>query len=487
MFIANIFGIGASLDIYFAAITFNLIIQTIATGVINSAITPILIKYYKNGEYKILKEFSYSFFNILVLVFLLFAIFQYIFADQILHVLLPGFDKEKMIIAIHLFRIQAFVSIVSILAALFTALHYTMKQFYRVIIYSMIGQIFQILYVWTFYKQYGIYSLVYGLIINQITYFILLGLSFFRYYKIKIVYNNELINAIHKIFPLIISSAFSKSNLLVDRFFASTLGSGSITLLHYGDKVIRTISGLINKGISVVTLREFSLKQDDEKDFKSLFYKVYKSMIFIVIPVTFLIIFFLKDALQLIVLSNKLSLEDIEKIYLVTVCLIGVFIGGSLNNTITNSFFAKGLTKIISKTNVILQIFGISFKVALFFILGFWGLPIAFSLNSILGIIVLFILFNKHIYKLNVSELSYYLLKVGLIASVAIILPKFVSIVTRNIFIVQIFICPILFLLLFAILSIIFEKEVSRIILSKAKILIKKAIIVLKVCFDGLF
>jgi len=442
----------------------------VSTGAINSAITPILVAYYKNNERKRLGELASSLFNVIFLIFCVFGIIQYLFAEQILKLILPGFGQAELIKLVSLFRIQAFLSIITILTAILLALHYTLKNFYRTIVFSMIGQFAQIIFVWFFYKQYGVFSLVYGLVISQSIVFVLLMLPFINLYSFRIVYNAELKNASHKIFPLIVSSAFSKSNMLVDRFFASTLSAGSITLLQYGEKIISIISGFINKGISLVSLRKFSLEQDNEAEFQRLFYLIYKTMIFLVVPVTFIIIFFLKDALNIILLSNNLALQDVEKIYWVTIAFIGIFIGGSLNSTITNAFYAKGLTSLVARVAVVFQFFGIGFKVLLYFMIGFWGLPIAFSLNSILGVIALFVLYYKHIYKYNILLILKYTLKMTLISIVAIILSKLAGVILPELWYVRLLIELGIFLAFFGVFSKIIENDISSLFFSKIKI-----------------
>ena len=466
IFIANIFGIGVDLDIFFASSTINLIILAIASSSVNSAITPILIKHYKNKDYKTLRELANSFFNILFITFLFLAFIQYTFAEQILKVILPGFGGEKLLKTIYFFRIQAFLSIITISTALFVALYYTLKKFYRTVLIPVIGQIMQIIFVYLFHKQYGIYSLVYGLVLSQIISFVLLSMPFIKYYRLKIVFNKYLKESVQKIYPLIISSGFSKSNIVVDRFFASSLSSGSITLLQYGQRIIQMISVFINKGISIVSLRKFSLKQDDDKSFQQQFFTLYKVMLFVIIPVVFLIIFFLRDALQIIVLSNKISSNDVNNIYLVILAFIGFLIGGTLNAPITNAFYAKGFTKIISKASVSIQIFGIILKITLFFIIGFWGLPIAFSINSLLTVFVLLILYNRNIYKIDALKMGLYFLRILVVSAIAIIIPLFINILLNQT-IISACLNSAIFIILYFVVSMFLEKDISHLLFSK--------------------
>ena len=467
--ILNIFGFNGELDIYFASNTINFIIVAISVGAMNFAITPILIKHYKSNDEKKLGELFSSLFNIIFLCFFLIALFQYFFASYILQIILPGFSIADLEIAVQLFRIQAFLSIITILSALLLSMHYTFNFLYRTIIYPLIAQVVQLLFVWIFYKQFGIFALMYGLIISQFITFVLFTFPFIKLYKFKIIFNSELKDASRKIFPLILSSSFSKSNILIDRFFASTLSLGSITLLQYGEKIIRIITDFINKGISLVSLRKFSFDQDNEKEFQRLFYMICKTIIFIIVPSIFLIVFYLRDALNLVVLSKNLSSSDVDNIYLVSIAFIGIFIGGSLSSTITNAFYAKGLTKLVAKMNVILQIFGIGLKIGLFYLIGFWGLPIALSITSMTGSFVLLVLYYFYIYNYNRKLLFKYFIKLLFISFLAIITPIYLIDSIIDLWMVRLFIGPLLFVVTFILLALKFEKDISIIIYNKLK------------------
>ena len=465
-FILNLFGAGEALDIFYASNTLNIIIYAIATSSINNAITPILIKHYKRKNYRIFRELSNSIFNLLFVTFLVLAILQFVFAEQIIHLILPGFSDKKLETTILFFQVQAFISIPVILTSLLIALNYTFEQYYRTIIIPIIGQVLQITFVYFFYKELGLVVLIFGLIILQISTFLLLGIPFLKFYKPEIKLNTELRKSVKIIYPLLLSSSFSKSNLIVDRFFASTLTAGSITILLYVGKIIQMFSSVINKGIGIVTLRKFSFIVDSD-EFNNEFVRVYKVLIFIIIPTSLGIIFFLEDTLSLVLISNNIEPEDTKKIYYVVLALIGFFIGGSLNGPITNAFYAKGLTTIIARLNVILQLFGIALKIGLFLIMGFWGLPIAFSINSLVGLIILLTYYNKYISKFSGKIFFKYFLSVLLIATFSTLLSILILENFLGRTLLRLIIASFFFVVSYFSLSYYFEKEISRIVLTK--------------------
>jgi putative peptidoglycan lipid II flippase len=284
---------------------------------------------------------------------------------------------------------------------------------------------------------------------------------------LNIRWTKDLQNSIKNILPLIASSAFSKSNILIDRFFASSLSSGSITLLHYGEHIIKVISSFINKGISLVSLRKFSLYNEDNGKFESLFYYVNKVIIFLCVPLLFGIAFFFNDTLKIIVFSEKLTPDIVSKLYLVIIALLGMFISGNLNSILTNVFYAKKLTVLISKTNIITQIYGIILKISMFYVLGFWGLPIAFSMTSLTVTVVLYYLYHKKINKLKILSILNYLFKVTIISLIAVLIPKLIVIYFIDNWILIIILEWLIFAILFGIISIKFERDISKSIINQ--------------------
>lgn len=469
MFIANIFGMGISLDVFFASSSINLIIFAIATSSINSAITPILIRHFRDGNYKTLKELCNSFFNSIIILFLFLALIQFIFAKPIVGVLFPGFEGEKFLLTVTFFKAQAFISIFTISTTLFIAIDYTLKRYFRTIIIPISTKIIQFLCVYLLYKSIGLYSLLLALAISQALTLLLMALPYIKYYRFEIKINSTFKDTVKKIYPLMISSGFSKTNMLVDRFFASTLTAGSITLLHYGETIIKNISNLVNKGISIVTLRNLSLKQDNVISFHNQFIFIYKIMLYITLPTVAIIILYMNDVLSLILISNKLTSNDIHKLYLVVISLIGLFIGGSLSAPITNAFYAKGLTSLISKLNVIFQSFGIVMKILMFLLIGFWGLPLAFSINSLLGTIILLIYYHKKICNIQFGVFISYLLKMITINIIPFLTVYFLKGTISNLFAVNIFLEICLFMIIFSILSLTVEKEISTYLIKRIR------------------
>ncbi|MEO7117971.1 MAG: murein biosynthesis integral membrane protein MurJ [Candidatus Limnocylindrales bacterium] len=105
--IGNIFGAGPELDAYFAAFRIpDLIFQLVAAGAISSALIPVLTGLIHDGEETRGMRVVSTVLNTMLLVLLGFAAVMFIFAPQIVPILVSGFDGPTTDLTVRLTRIM---------------------------------------------------------------------------------------------------------------------------------------------------------------------------------------------------------------------------------------------------------------------------------------------------------------------------------------------------------------------------------------------
>lgn len=415
LFILRIFNIGISLDLYFASNTINSIIVVVATASLNRAMTPIFIKYSTRNRYRSLRELANSLFNTFLVIFLILAVTQAVFATQITSAMFPGFTGEDNKLLSELFAIQAFISIVSMLIGVLNSLNYTFNNLYRTIAIPICASFLQIVFVYYTHQQLGILSLVYALGINQVIIFICLGAPFVKYYSFTIKFSRQFKDAAGKMLPLTATFLISKSDIIVDRYFASVLVSGSISLLRYGLLFISTLSTVVNNGVSLVSLRKFSKIERDKESFNKYFLSLYKMML--IVTMFFVIGTVLcGDFVIQLLLGKNMSADSLNSLYYVTLAYIGVFIGKTLSSVLVNAFYAKGLTAVVSKLNISLHLLGIATKIVGFKLFGFFALPIVMSLKNLIISAALLFLYNRCVAKIALFPVLISTLKVTFVS-----------------------------------------------------------------------
>jgi putative peptidoglycan lipid II flippase len=410
-----------------------MIIVGVATSALNYSTTPIFVKYFNNKKLKTFQNLANSLLSLLFVIFLVLAILQSFFSVQITSLIFPGFIGDDNRLIAEMFAIQAFVSIVSILIGVLNAINYTFNNLYRTIIIPIVGSVLQIGFVYFTYESLGIFSLVYALGLFQVFVFFGLSASFVKYYRFKIKIDENLQDAWKKMYPLILSSSFSKSDILIDRYFASSLIAGSISILHYGQLFISIITTFVNQGILLVSLRNFSSINDDKEKFNNYFLNLYQIML--IISMFFVIQVILSSDIVLIYLleGDNFSAKKLEILYIMILSFLGVFLGGILSSVLVNAFYAKGLTSLVSKMSIILHAIGIGVKIIAFKLYGFYALAIVMSIKSILGSILLVWFYNINIYKINYREFLVFFLKVLIVSLFLLIISLYLKNIGINI------------------------------------------------------
>lgn len=423
--ILRLFGMSEQLDIFFASNTLSLIFVTIASSSFNYALTPILIKLKSKNRLIRLRILVNSYINISVIIFAIFSIIQIVYSEEVASILFPGFIGDENSKLAEMLAMQSIVAIFSILVGILNAVNYTYNKLYRTALLPLFGTSLQFICVYLTHEYYGIYSLVIATAINQVFLFLTLSFGYYKFYLFKINIDKIFIGSAKKIFPLLFSSAFSKSDLLVNRYFASTLAAGAISSLHFGVLAISVLSTFVSKGISIVSLRYFSTADPNKSH--EYFYNLCKIMLVVSTFIVINVILFSPVVFEFLLSGNTFNDEKLEMLYLVVISLLGYLVGGILSSVIVNPFYTGGFTAIVSKVSIYLQVLAITSMIISFKWYGFYALPIVMSIKSIANSVLLLILYNRFIHKFDFFDFAMFILRLIVTAIIILVLSIYVK------------------------------------------------------------
>ena len=93
---------------------------------------------------------------------------------------------------------------------------------------------------------------------------------------------------------------------------------------------------------------------------------------------------------------GNLTPETVNRLLAVFLYMSGVMLGGSLNHTLMNSYYAAGNTVTPTKIGVATYTIGIGMKLAGFFLMGLTGIALAISISTLIQSILLFGYLRPH-------------------------------------------------------------------------------------------
>jgi len=417
--ILRLFGMTEQLDMFFASNTVSFIFVAIASNSFNYALTPTLIKLKSKNKLIRLRRLVNSYINLFIIIFSIFALIQITYSEEIATVLFPGFIGDENTQLAHMLALQSIVAIFSILVGVLNAVNYTYNKLYRTAFLPLSSTILQFICVYLTHEYYGIYSLVIATAINQLFLLLTLSFGYYKFYLFKINFDKIFLYSIKRVLPLLFSSAFSKSDLLVNRYFASTLAAGAISSLHFGLLAISVLSTFVNKGISIVSLRYFSVTDSNESH--NYFYNLCTIMLILASFFVINVILFSPTVFDFLLSGKSFTDEKLNMIYLVVVSLLGYLVGGILSSVIVNPLYTAGFTSVVSKVSISLQIIAIFCSVAFFKLYGFYALPIVMSLKSITNSMLLLFIYDRLIHKFDFYKLFIFLSRLIVIATSIVI------------------------------------------------------------------
>lgn len=391
IYLASTFGIGIELDLYFLSGTINIIISSIITSGVNNSMVPVVIKHFNKGNYKDGWRIINTIISFMSLIYIVLMTLQITFSTEIISIMGPGLDETQVSLASQMFQIQAIISLITINNGFLNSVNYVHERFFLTIIATIFSTLINLLFVVVFQLKLGIMSVVYGYLIGQIVQTILLSIKYWSKLRISIKLDANSKNVLLNMLPLFFSSSISKTGIFIDRFLASQLLPGSITLLSYGQRIVSAINEVLIKAFSLTSLTSLSheYSKDNIFKFKQSMQQLLVKMFIIIIPVIIGLFLYGHELISLVFVRGNFLESDAHKLSIIIILMIGSFVGGSLNSVLANCFYIFGETKFVSKISIFTHVLSIFIKIILFYALGVFGLALSISISSILVTLLL--------------------------------------------------------------------------------------------------
>lgn len=263
-----------------------------------------------------------------------------------------------------------------------------MSPFSRAIV--IFGMIFM------FKGTFGISAVIIGYNLGEFAKFFHLYYVIVRINKIKISFINTQFSLLKEFLiegsSQILATVISASSPLIDRFVASFLLMGSISLLDYGDKIFVVFNVLLNAFLSIllskwskdVISQKFSLKEMNR-----VIVLIFGISIFL-----FVCVYFSRD-LIVNVLYPKVSVSNRVSIGMILIINMVGFVFNSMSQIVNRAMIALKSTNLMIKTSLIKSIFNIILDIIFANYWGVLGIVYANIGVNLVGLSVNYTLFYR--------------------------------------------------------------------------------------------
>lgn len=422
--IASKYGSGLKSDTYFAAMTATVLIMGTIGGALSTTLIPIFSEIRGINGKDAQKKYLNNILNISLLITIAIGVLAYIISPLVIKIVAKGFEGEQFLLAVKLNRIGLpiiiFLGITYVLSAylqsneIFTP-HALMGIPYNLVfLIGLLG----------FAKGQNIEYLMLISVLAALTQILIQIPALLRtHYKYRPridLADPYLKKALTLIMPVLIGSAVSQINVIVDKTLASELPKGSISALTYSSRMNEMIISVFVAAIATVIFPMLSkaFSKGKMEEIRSIFKKSVNIILLITVPATLGIMLLGHDLVRLFferdAFTRSASLMTSGALFYYSIGLVASALRLMLNKMFysfqdTRTPMINGAIAVI--VNVILNIFLVKY-------MAHEGLALATSISAIVTTILLFIDLRARIGQIGMKSILISFIKISLASGI---------------------------------------------------------------------
>ena len=426
--LAGQFGAGDVLDTYYAAFRIpDLIFNLLVLGALSAGFIPIFTKYLEKDNKERAWELANEILNLLIIGLFILCGILFIFAPQLMALITPGFNAEKMSITANLTRIMFLSPLLLGISSVFGGILQSFKRFFVFSLAPIFYNLGIIIGALVFVRYWGVYGLAFGVILGALLHLLVqipTSIYLGYHYQLILKFKDEGIKKIGQIMvPRTLTLGITQINLVVITIIASTLAAGSLAIFNLANNLQIFSVGIFGISFAIAafpTLSILALKED-KKEFIESFSNTTREVLFFMIPASALMLVLRAQIVRVILGSGNFTWEDtvltIETLAMFSISLFAQ----ALIPLLIRGFYAfhNALTPfLIGLISAVVNIFLSLFLTKPFDLLGYKfdfgvsGLALAFSIATILNFILLWIALRIKTHSLDEKKISWSVLKI---------------------------------------------------------------------------
>jgi len=415
--VAHFFGTDVQADVYFASMAIVLSLVFLVKELIYPSVLPVFAGALKTSFSASAALFKRVFIW-LITILLLFALIMILFSDNITAVLVPGFSEEKLHLTSSLLRYLVPGGVFLCMATLTYAALNCRRNFLKAAIPEALLKLIIAVGLILLVPTLGIYALAVVVTIGSAMVFIIqfLFIPEGRVILSKNLYkpNSEFKNTLVLMGPLILGVVFSHISGLVDNVLASTLPTGHLSFLGYSKKLIDAI--LLVGPVALVTVVYAHLShlnaEGKHEEFKALFIKVLRLIIFISIPSAFVLVILRVPIVTVLFERGKFTAQSTSgTAQALLIYGIGI-VTFAVEALVVYGFYALSNTKIPVRAGIFGVLLDVILAVSFVKPFGFAAIAWAYVFSKTVKVVILLLLMDRKIRFLYRGWFISYILKV---------------------------------------------------------------------------
>ncbi len=418
--IASKYGSGTQTDTYFVAMTATVLIMATIGAALNTTLIPIFSEIKTTRGSRAQKRYLNNMINIVFFITLITALLAYIFSPLIIRVLAKGFQGEQFLLAVKLNRIGIPIIILLGLTYVLSGYLQSNEIFGPHAIMGIPYNIIFLVGLGFFVSSGRIETLMIISVfaaLSQVLIQVPAVLNTRYRYSPRINLRDPYLRkALILVLPVLIGSAVSQINVIIDKTLASELVEGSISALTYASRINEMIISVFVAAIATVVFPMLSkaFSNGNTREIKTIFRKGVSIILIITVPATVGIMLLGEDLIRIFFQRNAFLAED-------TIMTSGALfyysiglVASALRLMLNKMFYSFQDTKTPMINGAIAVIVNLILNIFLVRSMGHRGLALATSLSALVTTLLLFIDLRSRLGKLGLKTILVTFIKVAL-------------------------------------------------------------------------
>ncbi len=400
-----LFGASSDLGVFLAAFRIpDFVFQVVIAGALSASFIPIFTEFIAKDKKKQGFEFTSSLLTLGIVFFIVVSAIIIIFSYQLCALVAPGFSHDELVLMSRLMIIIQLSQLFFILGTLFTAV---LQSFQHFVIPGVATAFYNFgiilgLILFSYYFHFGIFGGTFGVMIGSLLFCIvqipLLIATGFRYtpsLNLKNGVDKLLRLMVPRSATLVISQVAATANV----FFASFISARSLVVLDLAQTLAMAPVLLIGQSIAQASFPSLSLKSEKKEEFLAIFTSSFNQIVYLTLPLSAILIVLRIPLVRLFFGASRFDWSATVATGLTLSYFAISITANALISLLSRAFYAHKDSRtplIITIVCVIVNVL-IAFVFVLIYHLPIYSLAFAYSISSILGVIVLTFMLNLRI------------------------------------------------------------------------------------------
>lgn len=422
------FGAGDVFDAFVAAFRIpDLIFNLLVLGALSAAFIPLftekLVKGKKGRDSAF--DLAVAVLNVIVLaVGVLAAVFA-VLAPQLVPLIAPGFEGEKLRLTVTLARIMALQPVLLGISFVFSGMLNSFKRFVAYALAPILYNVGIVFGVLVLVPRMGVSGLAWGVVLGAILHMLVqlpsvLAVGF--RWRPAITWSASDARTLWRMMvPRVVGLAAVQVNLLTVSILGSGLLAGSIAVFHLANNVQYLpvgIFGIAFAQAAFPTLAE-QVARGKQKEFRNTITRVLRYILFFVVPVSLFFFLLRAQIIRVLFGAGSFDWEDTIMTFETFGWLIVSIFAQATIPLLARAFYVQQNTKTPVIVSVFSMILNVVLAVLLAPVMGVQGLALAFSVSAIVNVLLLLGVLHWQLQGLNDREVMVSLARIALATIIA--------------------------------------------------------------------